>query len=97
MKKEAHISSSSGAFERSSVQYKKESEVSTYKAHHRSVSSCEPYPATTMKVTHTEKGNEKYSAKFSVNIPKINREEANYRINQRLSGKRVESISTKNE
>lgn len=97
MIKEAHTSSTSGFFEKSSARYKNESKVTTFRVPLSSVSSNDPYPPTTMKVARNMKGCSKYSPKFSLNISKISREETNYKINRRLAGKPLETISTKND
>jgi hypothetical protein len=94
---EAHTSSSSGVFERENVKYKKESEIKTFKAQKNNISSSDPYPATTIKIARNMKRDTKYSAKFSLNILKIAREENNYKINQKLTGNESETISTKND
>ena len=97
MRRKAHTSSESGFLIRSDVRYKNESEITTYKSEHTMVSSSDPYPQTTMKVAHSRRNDTEYSAKFSLNISKISREETNYKINRKLAGKHLETISSKND
>ena len=97
MSKKAHTSSESGLLRKSDVRYKDESEIATYKSEYSMVSSSDPYPQTTMKVARSVKSDTEYSAKFSLNISKISREETNYKINRKLAGKHLETISSKNE
>ena len=97
MKKESHISSNSGFSERANVQYKKESEITTFRAKSSTTSSSDPYPPTTIRVTRNTKSELKYSVTFSVNIPKIIREEKNCRINRQIAGNTIETASTKND
>ena len=97
MKEKSHTSSASGILKGTNVRYKKEPEVVTFIAAHSKVSSTDPYPQTTMKVSRSMKSGREYSAKFSLNISKISREETNCKINRKLAGKDLETISTKNE
>jgi hypothetical protein len=95
MKKNDNSSSVSDLM--SDINYKNASEINTFKAKNSTVSSSEPYPTTTMKVTHNIRGDVEYSPKFSLNISNTSREEANYKLNQRLAGKDIITVSTKND
>ena len=96
-KKDPHLSSASDYDSRSNVQYRNEKEVSTFIAHTSIDSTSLPYPHTTIKIDRSAAAKASHSAKFKINISKMSREESNFRLNQKLSGKKITSVSSGNE
>ena len=97
MKNEPHKSSANKITYKSSIKYKKQDEVTTFTVGYKAVTSADPYPPTTIKVGSSLKNGEHYTAKFPLNVQKIAKEEMNYRNNQKLSGRIIKPISTRND
>ncbi len=97
MKKDAHISSSSNISKPNNTTYKNESEIRTFNKKDSNNSTNIPYYASTIKTLRNIQDSEGYSTKLYLNLSKISKQEANYKLNQRLAGKDNNHISTKNE
>ncbi|WP_419660490.1 hypothetical protein [Desulfosarcina variabilis] len=96
MNDKAHTSSKSDFSSRSGVTYKNESDVPTFRAQSSKVTGSSPYPPTVMKVARGVTEGSDYSVSFSINVSKMSRQESNYKINNKLSGK-YQEVSTKND
>lgn len=96
MNREAHVSSASNYRLSSGVKYRKEKEVKTFELREKVGSHGNPDAAITWKVSRGSVKS-KSSAHFALNLSKISKEEDNYRLNRKLSGKRIIAVSTQSE
>ena len=79
------------------VTYRNEKEFKTFESD-KKASSISAYSSTiTWKVARSSVNKEEKPARFSLNLPKIAKEEANYRLNRKLRGKRIVAVSSSSD